>query len=139
MWRHAVFCGDTIVSEIRDLPLWLMPKDASEVSYPYMRTYMLLLKSVTTQEFNFWENIPDANVCLAELLPDEIRWRDHCHFLESRGYKLPPRLRPGWEALGRTTGGFALSCEYGIILPVGSSSVCQISCTDSFVGSTQPC
>jgi hypothetical protein len=33
-----------------------------------------------------------------KLLPAEAHWRDRQPFLESKGYTLRPRLRPGWIA-----------------------------------------
>ncbi len=35
---------------------------------------------------------------VAELEPDELSWRDRQVYLESRGYLLRPRYRPGWIA-----------------------------------------
>ncbi len=32
----------------------------------------------------------------AELAPPELAWRDRQTYLESRGYLLRPRYRPGW-------------------------------------------
>lgn len=32
----------------------------------------------------------------AELAPPELAWRDRQPYLESRGYLLRPRYRPGW-------------------------------------------
>lgn len=31
-----------------------------------------------------------------KLLPSEVWWRDHQRFLQSKGYLLPERFRPGW-------------------------------------------
>ncbi|KAI0041906.1 hypothetical protein FA95DRAFT_1598729 [Auriscalpium vulgare] len=36
------------------------------------------------------------------LLPHEEWWRDQAPFLESRGYRLRPRLRPGWTPSWKT-------------------------------------
>ncbi|KAI0041908.1 hypothetical protein FA95DRAFT_1564896 [Auriscalpium vulgare] len=36
------------------------------------------------------------------LTPYEAWWRDHAPYLETRGYRLRPRLRPGWIASWKT-------------------------------------
>ncbi|KAI0049901.1 hypothetical protein FA95DRAFT_1581433 [Auriscalpium vulgare] len=48
------------------------------------------------------------------LLPLEVWWRDHALFLESRGYRLRPRLRPGWIASWTSDGLAKLRAEDGI-------------------------
>ncbi|KAI0049902.1 hypothetical protein FA95DRAFT_755910 [Auriscalpium vulgare] len=48
------------------------------------------------------------------LLPHEEWWRDHAVFLESRGYRLRPRLRPGWTASWKSGGITGLKAEDSI-------------------------
>ncbi|KAI0057009.1 hypothetical protein BV25DRAFT_1920542 [Artomyces pyxidatus] len=45
------------------------------------------------------------------LLEPEERWRDRQLFLESRGYLLRPRYRPGWTPSWKTTGESILNVE----------------------------
>ena len=52
------------------------------------------------------------------LFPLEIAWRDRQVFLQSRGYMLRPRLRPGWEPSWRTTGKSIFRSEDSFALPV---------------------
>ncbi|KAI0028574.1 hypothetical protein K488DRAFT_58252 [Vararia minispora EC-137] len=47
----------------------------------------------------------------------EIVWRDRQPFLESKGYMLRPRFRPGWEPSWRSTGKHPAESEDGILLP----------------------
>jgi len=47
----------------------------------------------------------------ARLYPHELAWRDKQLFLESRGYMLRPRFRPGWIPSWRVTGARPLDCE----------------------------
>ncbi|KAL6306698.1 hypothetical protein BKA93DRAFT_728769 [Sparassis latifolia] len=42
------------------------------------------------------DNWNEADQLFGKLLPDEERWKDRQPFLESRGYMLRPRYRPGW-------------------------------------------
>ena len=48
----------------------------------------------------------------------EIMWRDRQPFLESKGYMLRPRLRPGWTPSWLATGKSRLFCEDSARLPV---------------------
>lgn len=48
----------------------------------------------------------------------EITWRDRQPFLESRGYMLRPRLRPGWTPSWLRTGAYFLRAEDSVPLPV---------------------
>ncbi|VDB85836.1 unnamed protein product [Peniophora sp. CBMAI 1063] len=52
-----------------------------------------------------------------ELFSSERRWRDKQPYLQSRGYMLRPRLRPGWVPSWTSTGEDPLDCEDGIRLP----------------------
>ncbi|KAH9941283.1 uncharacterized protein BXZ73DRAFT_88426 [Epithele typhae] len=47
------------------------------------------------------------------LYTPEIRWRDHQHWLEERGYILRPRLRHGWVPSWKGTKQSWLFCEDG--------------------------
>ena len=48
----------------------------------------------------------------------EVVWRDRQPFLESKGYMLRPRLRPGWTPSWLATGKSRLFCEDSARLPV---------------------
>ena len=48
----------------------------------------------------------------------EIMWRDRQPFLESKGYMLRPRLRPGWTPSWLATGEDYEFCEDACRLPV---------------------
>lgn len=63
-----------------------------------------------------------------ELYSHEIRWRDRQSFLQSKGYILRPRLRPGWVPSWRSSGKHPIRSEDGIALPVCRShtSVCSV-------------
>ncbi|KAI9428515.1 hypothetical protein H4582DRAFT_676776 [Lactarius indigo] len=41
---------------------------------------------------------------MSQLSSQEVKWRDRQLFLESKGYMLRPRLRPGWEPSWISTG-----------------------------------
>lgn len=45
----------------------------------------------------------------------EIGWRDLCNFLESRGYQLRSRYRPGWKPSWLTSGIPWNSSDDGVI------------------------
>ncbi|KAI9438640.1 kinase-like domain-containing protein [Lactarius indigo] len=51
------------------------------------------------------------------LSPDEITWRDLQPFLESKGYMLRPRLRPGWSPSWLMTGTYWRRAEDSAPLP----------------------
>jgi hypothetical protein len=53
-----------------------------------------------------------------ELASYEIKWRDRQLFLESKGYMLRPRLRPGWTPFWLSTGQDYFTCEDSARLPV---------------------
>ena len=53
-----------------------------------------------------------------ELSSFEVKWRDRQSFLESKGYMLRPRLRPGWTPSWLTTGQDYFTCEDSARLPV---------------------
>lgn len=58
----------------------------------------------------------------SSLSPDEERWRDRQRFLQSMGYMLRPRFRPGWVPSWRGKMP-AIRPEYsedGISLPVSN-------------------
>ncbi|KAI0040973.1 hypothetical protein FA95DRAFT_1527043 [Auriscalpium vulgare] len=52
------------------------------------------------------------------LYDHEIRWRDRAFFLESRGYLLRPRLRPGWQPSWVGTNKRYFKVEDGITTPL---------------------
>ena len=52
------------------------------------------------------------------LYEHEITWRDRQPFLESKGYMLRPRLRPGWTPSWLRTGTYFLRAEDSAPLPV---------------------
>ncbi|KAI0054725.1 hypothetical protein BV25DRAFT_1816642 [Artomyces pyxidatus] len=60
----------------------------------------------------------EENAAFQTLLRHEVGWRDKQPFLESKGYMLRPRLRPGWVASWRSNGKRAVFCEDSHILPV---------------------
>jgi hypothetical protein len=45
------------------------------------------------------------------LKPSETWWMEQYDFLESRGYRLRPRYRPGWTPSWRTNGKPKYLCE----------------------------
>ncbi|KAI9507602.1 kinase-like domain-containing protein [Russula earlei] len=51
------------------------------------------------------------------LYTHEVRWRDRQLFLESKGYMLRPRLRPGWTPSWLSTGQEYYTCEDSSRLP----------------------
>jgi hypothetical protein len=53
-----------------------------------------------------------------DLSSHEITWRDRQQFLESRGYMLRPRLRPGWTPSWLRTGTYWRRAEDSAQLPV---------------------
>ncbi|KZT13173.1 uncharacterized protein LAESUDRAFT_638707 [Laetiporus sulphureus 93-53] len=59
---------------------------------------------------------PNGDI-FASLLSFEIRWRDRQPFLESRGYMLRPRYRPGWVPSWRGTARFPIFFEDSLTLP----------------------
>ena len=67
------------------------------------------------------DSIEDLNKVMKTLLSHEIWWRDRCHFLESCGYQLRPRFRPGWVSSWRGTGKSAIHFEDSHSLRVWSS------------------
>ncbi|KZV74071.1 kinase-like protein [Peniophora sp. CONT] len=62
-------------------------------------------------------NTPEADEALGKLSTFESAWRDRQEFLESRGYMLRPRLRPGWIPSWRTAPVSILDAEDAVILP----------------------
>ncbi|KAH9962898.1 kinase-like domain-containing protein [Russula dissimulans] len=52
-----------------------------------------------------------------DLSPHEITWRDRQLFLESKGYMLRPRLRPGWTPSWLSTGRKYYLFEDSVCLP----------------------
>ncbi|KZV68704.1 hypothetical protein PENSPDRAFT_609718 [Peniophora sp. CONT] len=59
----------------------------------------------------------------AKLFSNELRWRDRQLFLQSKGYMLRPRLRPGWVPSWLMTGEDPMDCEDGESLPARSRLV----------------
>ena len=59
---------------------------------------------------------------LAKLDPVELTWRDRQRFLQSKGYMLRPRYRPGWVPSWQNPQNFALRMEDSIRHPVSSAS-----------------
>jgi hypothetical protein len=53
-----------------------------------------------------------------ELASYEVKWSDRQPFLESKGYMLRPRLRPGWTPSWLLTGQDYFTCEDSARLPV---------------------
>ncbi|KAH9920914.1 kinase-like domain-containing protein [Fomitopsis serialis] len=54
---------------------------------------------------------PTADEQCSTLYPHELAWRDRQPFLESHGYMLRPRLRPGWVPSWRVSGDNPWFCE----------------------------
>ncbi|VDB85842.1 unnamed protein product [Peniophora sp. CBMAI 1063] len=63
------------------------------------------------------EDEETADEVLGRLLPLEVAWRDRQVFLQTRGYMLRPRLRPGWVPSWRTTNVPIIHTEDHIPLP----------------------
>ena len=61
----------------------------------------------------------------ARLSEYELRWRDRQVFLETRGYMLRPRFRPGWKPSWETNGKNPQFCEDFQSLPVSRDFFCQ--------------
>ncbi|KAI0054727.1 hypothetical protein BV25DRAFT_1895581 [Artomyces pyxidatus] len=57
------------------------------------------------------------------LYPHEAAWRDRQFFLESKGYMLRPRLRPGWTPSWHRTGKHDIFSEDAYWLPLRPSLV----------------
>lgn len=55
-----------------------------------------------------------------ELLPHENTWMERYHTLLGQGFRLRPRLRPGWQPSWAGPGGNAVQSEDGEILRVSS-------------------
>ena len=53
-----------------------------------------------------------------ELSPHEVKWSGRQPFLESKGYMLRARLRPGWTPSWLLTGEDYFTCEDSARLPV---------------------
>lgn len=60
----------------------------------------------------------DVDKLYGELFDNEERWRDRAEFLQSRGYMLRTRLRPGWVPSWRGTDQDPFCCEDAISTPV---------------------
>lgn len=60
-----------------------------------------------------------------DLLLSEVWWRDHSTFLESRGYRLRPRFRPGWSPSWMASNFNPLLCEDGQNLDVFPFPICS--------------
>ena len=58
-----------------------------------------------------------------DLSSHEIIWRDRQPFLESKGYMLRPRFRPGWTPSWLTTGKPRRYCEDSSRLPVSQKII----------------
>ncbi|KAN0108957.1 Protein kinase-like domain containing protein [Russula decolorans] len=58
------------------------------------------------------------NIGPVELSSFEVKWRDRQPFLESKGYMLRPRLRPGWTPSWLSTGRRFFNCEDSVRLPL---------------------
>ncbi|KAL6306695.1 hypothetical protein BKA93DRAFT_912475 [Sparassis latifolia] len=63
------------------------------------------------------ESLRSADQTFRKLEPDEERWRDRQQFLESRGYMLRPRYRPGWIPSWTGTRRNPVFCEDSKALP----------------------
>jgi hypothetical protein len=57
------------------------------------------------------------------LAEHEIAWRDRQPFLESKGYMLRPRLRPGWTPSWIRTGTYWRRAEDSAPLPVSANAL----------------
>lgn len=71
---------------------------------------------------NYHATPEEVGLVLAELTPDEEKWRDRHEMLKDEGYELRPRLRPGWKPSWLESGVNPLDCEDGRTLPVRRSS-----------------
>ncbi|KAJ3554130.1 hypothetical protein NM688_g3268 [Phlebia brevispora] len=67
---------------------------------------------------------------LTNLLDIERRWVEKQPFLESKGYMLRDRLRPGWKPSWETTGKSTLDSEDAIVLPARPHLVDAVRMSD---------
>lgn len=65
------------------------------------------------------------------LAPYELSWRRRQPWLQSRGYMLRPRYRPGWVPSWRTTGANPIDCEDSV--DIGVCGVLPKLCPESIV------
>ncbi|KAI0310990.1 hypothetical protein OF83DRAFT_1088003 [Amylostereum chailletii] len=61
--------------------------------------------------------VGDPDDIFGKLFANERQWRDRQLFLESKGYMLRPRLRPGWTPSWKTSKKSPLRCEDCLALP----------------------
>ena len=61
---------------------------------------------------------PPREIDYAKLFSNELRWREKQPYLQTKGYMLRPRLRPGWVPSWTSTGEDPMDCEDGKHLPV---------------------
>ena len=65
----------------------------------------------------------DLDEYLGVLRFSEPWWRDHFELLESHGYRLRPRYKPGWEPSWKKSGQTPWLCEDHVINTVSSSCI----------------
>lgn len=63
-------------------------------------------------------DLEEVDAVLGTLSDHEVAWRDRQIFLQSRGYMLRPRLRPGWHPSWISPRKDFTECEDSILLPV---------------------
>ena len=119
-----------ILSERTRLPLHFIAICAPKFEYPPK----LFPRFVFSQSFyvSTWRGLNSSNIDMqatssssrpnyrgpVKLSSYEVKWRDRQPFLESKGYMLRPRLRPGWTPSWLSTGQDYESCEDSARLPV---------------------
>lgn len=65
------------------------------------------------------DNLDDeVDKTFGTLTMDETAWRDRQLFLQSQGYMLRPRLRPGWKPSWISPRKDFMDCEDAVPLPV---------------------
>lgn len=60
----------------------------------------------------------------SKLIRYEIFWSERFSFFESHGYRLRPRLRPGWIPSWHTTNVYEALCEDNVSGPVSAHCTC---------------
>lgn len=63
-------------------------------------------------------DLAEIDAVMGTLSDFEVAWRDRQLFLQSRGYMLRPRLRPGWQPSWISPRKDFDQCEDSIISPV---------------------
>ncbi|KAI0316323.1 hypothetical protein OF83DRAFT_1127544 [Amylostereum chailletii] len=73
---------------------------------------------VALENYSIGTSLGNDSENFEKLFVNELRWRDRQVFLQSKGYLLRPRLRPGWTPSWKTNGRSPIRCEDFLELPV---------------------